>query len=161
MDIKLCKDCALRDSTQNVCLLTRTPVDPLRDFCSHFTKELLTCELCGQVFLPPGVWFYNNPEDENMRLICPDCNQKISTCGTCVYNSGCLFKQPNFCPEEPEMITETIRQGNMILQRTIPNIKRIHKVCPQCNCFCEIDNQIYCARNNFGTCNNYKMKGDN
>ena len=161
MTEKLCNTCVFLDRKNNSCILKRIPVMPLIDRCSYHRKELNNCNLCGNPVLENPLWLMNGLNDPNPKYICGNCSNQISTCGTCVHNSGCLYENESFCPEEPIMKTIVRQQGNMIIQQTAPNVDRIFKVCPQCDCFMEINGDKHCARRCFNTCEKYKMKGDN
>ena len=155
MDDKTCWDCALFSKEHHACLRTRTPTLST-DSCSHWVSELPVCDICGQMFLPPAT-FIMEENSESITVACPNCHQNLGKCSTCEYGSYCDFKENTTCTLPP-MIQQTMRQGGMVMSRTVPNMARTEETCKK-NCKCYDPKENCCSRGNFGTCGNYVMKG--
>lgn len=129
---KYCKTCGFLDPTQPVCRIFRIQVDPNADFCSkHQLKtEVEHCEKCGSPILGGSVL---DEKDNELRFLCIQCAKVLNTCASCKMGQTCEFRT-NPDPM-PQMVNKTIRQGNMIMQQTVPNPSRIEKFCYNCTCF--------------------------
>jgi hypothetical protein len=154
MENKTCWGCALFSKEHHACLRTRMPALST-DSCSHWISELPICDVCGQVFLPPATFVI---EDNGLiTVICPNCDQHRGRCPTCECGGYCDFKENTECTL-PVMIQQTMRQGNMVMSRTVPNLARVEETCKK-NCKCWDVEQGCCSRGCFGTCGKYEMKG--
>jgi hypothetical protein len=157
MNDKTCYDCALFSKEHHACLRTRMAAQST-DHCSHWIAELPVCSLCGRQFMPPATIYYESIESEPLTL-CNDCYNHRGHCKTCTAANYCDFKENTTC-QLPPMVQQTMRQGNMIMTRTVPNMARVEETCKK-NCKCYDATNNCCARGNFGTCANYDMrKGD-
>ena len=154
MNDKTCWGCALFSKEHHACLRTRTPALST-DSCSHWISEFPICDVCGQVFLPPATFVI---EDNGLiTIICPNCDQHRGRCPTCECGGYCDFKENTECTL-PVMIQQTMRQGNMVMSRTVPNLARVEETCKK-NCKCWDAELGCCSRGCFGTCGKYTMKG--
>ena len=155
MDDKTCWGCALFSKEHHGCLRTRTP-ELSTGYCSHWVSELPICDICGQVFLPPAT-FVMEEGSQAITVICHNCDQHRGKCLTCECDGYCDFKENTKCAL-PQTIQQTVRQGNMIMSRTVPNMARIEETCKK-NCKCWDTERGCCSRGCFGTCGKYIMKG--
>lgn len=155
MNDKTCYDCALFSKEHHACLRTRTPVLST-DSCSHWVSELPVCDICGQMFLPPAT-FVMEEGSQAITVICHNCDQHRGKCPTCECGGYCDFKENKECTL-PIMIQQTMRQDNMVISRTVPNLARVEETCKK-NCKCWNAEQGCCSRGCFGTCGKYIMKG--
>ena len=155
MNDKTCYGCALFSKEHGGCLRTRTP-ELSTGYCSHWISELPICQVCGQMFLPPAT-FVMEEGSQAITVICHNCDQHRGKCLTCECGGYCDFKENTECTL-PVMIQETVRQGNMIMSHTVPNMARIEETCKK-NCKCWDIDQDCCSRGCFGTCGKYVMKG--
>lgn len=154
MNDKTCWDCALFSKELGGCLRTKTSALST-DSCSHWISELPICDICGQVFLPPATFVI---EDNGLiTVICSNCDQHRGKCLTCECGEYCDFKENMECTLPPT-IEQTMRQGNMIMSRTVQNMARVEETCKK-NCKCWDVEQDCCLRGNFGTCGKYAIKG--
>ena len=150
-----CYDCALFSKEHHACLRTKAP-ELSTNHCSHFVAELPTCGVCGQMFLPPATLMMEEGKND-ILVLCPQCVQGRNKCVTCQHGKYCDFKENTECTLPP-MIQQTLRQENMIMSRTVPNMARVEETCKK-NCKCYDAERNCCSRGNFGTCANYEMKG--
>lgn len=155
MNDKTCYNCALFSKEHHACLRTRTPTLST-DSCSHWVSELSICDICGQMFLPPAT-FVMEEGSQAITVICPNCDQHRGKCPTCECSGYCDFRENKECTL-PIMIRQTMRQDNMVISRTVPNLARVEETCKK-NCKCWDAEQGCCSRGCFGTCGKYIMKG--
>ena len=154
MNDKTCWGCALFSKEHHGCLRTRTPTLST-DSCSHWISELPICDVCGQMFLPPATFVI---EDNGLiTTICHSCDAGRNKCPTCECGGYCDFQENKECTLPPT-VQQTVRQGNMIMSRTVPNMARIEETCKK-NCKCWNEEENCCSRGCFGTCGKYAMKG--
>ena len=124
--IKYCQTCAIADLSKGLCRLTRLPID-VEDYCSRYISEIYYCDRCGTEFLPSSA-VINDTE-----IICGNCAKLLGTCATCKNAQICEFR--NNSDPMPQVVMQTVRQGNMIMQTQVKNPDRIAKFCPSCSCF--------------------------
>ena len=155
MNDKTCWGCALFSKEHHGCLRTRTPTLST-DSCSHWISELPICDICGQMFLPPATFVMEEGKD-SIITICPSCDAGRNKCPTCECGGYCDFKENKECTLPPA-VQQTVRQGNMIMSRTVPNMARIEETCKK-NCKCWNEEENCCSRGCFGICGKYVMKG--
>ena len=153
-DLRNCGKCTWYDKSRSVCKVFNLQTDAERDVCFSFAAEALYCPICGKEFPRKlGVVVSNN--NDYCEIVCPDCSEKMGTCFTCKNNKGCLMSEN---PENiPPYVIKTIRQGNMIMQRQMPNDELIDKTCKN-GCACNIPEEYGsgCGRSLGGTCANYQ-----
>ena len=72
--LKTCgKGCKLYIPQQKICQLMKiAPIKPT-DYCSHYKKELYTCENCGQSMLTPII----EVTEDRTHIYCPNCITRI------------------------------------------------------------------------------------
>ena len=150
MSNKKCETCALYITEQNACARTRTHTKE-DDYCSRWVDELMTCEVCGQLFVRPQAYIADE-NGENVVTVCGDCFAHRGHCQTCQH-SYCAFREDTTCPL-PQMVQMKRQQGNMTQIATVPNPARIEATCKKgCPCYSEEGCNKQC-----GTCGNYCMK---
>lgn len=143
-----CNTCAYLIPNQNICALTHQQKNPDKDYCSEHRKELTLCETCKNPVIKPILTSFN-PEDTKYFSLCAKCNEASGSCSLCAYGQKCEFEQ-NPSPT-PKQIVKTIRQGNSVMQTTIPNPERIRELCAgKCKCYNE---EFHCNRQ-FNCCAN-------
>ena len=105
------------------------------------------CARCGRS--PANVWSVN-------ELFCENCAERFGTCYMCQHRNECAFETDT--DPMPKIINKTVSQmgGRMITTTQIMNPERVEKFCKVCQCNSEIDNQLICIKQLFGTCSNYK-----
>ena len=135
---KTCNTCLLGDKIQKRCRLSGIPIDPEKDFCSHYTDSLENCEICGHPMLTEGS-FIEQDDNGVWHQYCSNCAKLLQTCQTC--SNPCEFES-NPDPM-PKVVIKTVRQGNMQMQTQVMNPERIQKFCPSCNCY---DEEVGCKR---------------
>lgn len=146
--IKYCETCRFAEKSQNLCRLRNLRIDPTADYCSFHSDNAEHCDMCQNIV------FKNNYliEEDTNNKICFQCNEKMKTCQLCTQFSRCEFQTNS--STIPLYITETVQQGNMIVQKQIKNKERIEKFCLSCPCY-EGD---YNCRKDFGVaCENIKF----
>ena len=107
---------------------------------------MYNCAFCGR----PNAKIIT-PDDKRHYLMCIQCYQAFNTCQACVNGSVCDF-ETNPSPL-PKQIPQEIRQGNMIIQTTVPNPERVKLTCFNCKCFNE--DELLCCKQ-FNYCQHYK-----
>lgn len=129
---KYCKTCGFLDPTRPVCLLRGEQVDATADFCSKHQIPIYIgkCNICGKDVYDTNCVIDSEEPHSIYHLVCA---KAINTCSTCTFGKACEFRT-NPDPM-PQMVNKTIRQGNMIMQQTVPNPSRIEKFCYNCTCF--------------------------
>lgn len=155
MNDKTCWKCALFSKEHHGCLRTKTPTLST-DSCSRWVSELPICDICGQMFIPPAI-FVMEEDSDSIVVLCHNCDKGRGKCPTCKCSDYCDFKENTECTL-PTMIQQTMRQGNMVISRTVPNMARVEETCKK-NCKCYDPELNCCSRGNFGTCGKYEMKG--
>ena len=137
--------CALIDGNGNCRLMNVPAVDNCR--CPHYTSvEPAACRFCGAHTLDPLLF---EAADGSFDYICGNCKQKSGTCALCEKGRRCLYQE--YSGPLPQMIMQTIRQGNAIMQTQVPNPEVIRATCHFCECW---DGEG-CGRE-FGTCGKYQ-----
>ena len=128
--IKYCRTCRILDPRQNVCQLSRQPVDPNKDYCTKHQEDIYQCERCHQATLMP---FFTRHGDL-WHVYCGDCIQLLNTCAFCKGIEKCDFEtNPSSLPK---LVQKQVRQGNMVSITTVKNPERIRQTCENgCNCF--------------------------
>lgn len=64
-----CRTCGYNQKGQ--CIRWGHLIDPLNDFCSKHTRNLLICGICGKPMLTEGSFVY--PIGEEIKVICQQC----------------------------------------------------------------------------------------
>lgn len=144
---KLCKNCALYNQEQKVCMRAGVPQAP-EDHCSSFIKDISLCELCGRPLFSPFSYLYEN---EKIIKVCGSCFSRRNTCGLCTNTQTCDFQSNPI--GLPQMVEQTIQKGNMIIQQSIPNPERIEATC-KANCACW-NHEMNCCNRQFQTCGSF------
>ena len=97
------------------------------------TANFYNCDVCNTPIINPIVDITLN------KILCERCYVALGTCAGCANGSTCLFETD---PSPlPKVVTQTIRQGNMVGQIQVKNPERIKVCCEGCHCF--IDNECY------------------
>lgn len=147
-----CRTCCLRDATTSVCAISNTVVDADKDFCSKHKTELAYCEICGSGLLMPILV----PEGEKYHMLCPNCNEQLSTCSFCRNVSTCAFEADR--SSLPKIIQKQIRQGPITSVVTVKNPELVRNTCQKgCPCY---DPENDCMRQ-FHYCKKLKHVYDN
>ena len=94
MNNKICETCALYAQEQSGCVRTKTHVRP-SDTCSYWTDELMTCDICGQMFIPPANYIMEENSDK-VVIACHNCFAHRGSCQTCQH-SYCAFQEDTTC----------------------------------------------------------------
>ena len=132
LEYKNCRNCSIADLHQNICRLTRLPIDPDNDYCSHGSQHLPTCSICRSPFISgTGLIIMENGPHE----ICPKCAANKNTCAICSKVNTCEF-ETNPDPL-PKTIRKQIQQGGAIMVTEVLNPERVQKFCITCDCWSE------------------------
>ena len=150
---KYCKTCGYLHPQAPMCQLRGEQVDVNTDFCSKHQEISVVgnCAICGNPIYNTNL-LLDMQEDGTFRHIHLACGRMLNTCNTCKHHLQCEF-ETNPDPT-PKLITQTVRQGNMIMQTQIRNPDRVHKFCYECPCF---DSENECLKQ-FNCCGNYTEK---
>ena len=99
------------------------------------------CDSCGQPILGLRIF-------DQGKILCENCSNLYHTCRTCAHGNECPFEtDPSPLPKQ---IVQQTRQGNMVMQQTIPNPARIDITCKtQCKCYNE---EFGCCKQTLGCC---------
>jgi hypothetical protein len=144
-DREQCGNCAIYNYERQYCVRTQLHQDP-SDHCSSWIAEVPTCQVCGQMFIPPRNYIV---EDGKIFIVCGSCLSGLSTCRTCVNGKYCDFQQNPI--QIPPVAQQTRQQGNMVVSQTVMNPARIAETCEKnCPCWDPIDKA--CNRQDCGTC---------
>ena len=154
MDFKYkCKTCSyvgqLQDGSTG-CSKFNIKIDLNKDGCSWHKSNAVTCCVCGKV-------------DDNMILLygatddiypfCSECYEYHHTCRLCKNGNICNFKADK---SEPQIVSQTIRQGFVTMQQQIKNPNLVKKHCASCKCSWNSEN---CHKDDNGvTCPNWQLK---
>ena len=96
------------------------------------------CSLCHKELENERLVTIDILQDGSNRLVCLNCSQILGTCYLCKHKE-CKFETDENC-KLPKIVTQTIRQGNMIQQFQIKNPERIKETCEK-DCLCYINNK--------------------
>lgn len=153
-DLRNCGKCTWYDKSRSVCRIFNLETDAEKDVCFSFASEALVCPICGREF-PRKFGVVEVKDNDYCEIICKECADKMGTCFTCKHKEGCLMSEN---PEHiPPYVVKTIRQGNMVMQRQVPNEELINKTCKSgCACCIPEDYGSGCGRNLNSTCGNYE-----
>ena len=150
--IKTCGKCAIRREQDGLCEIFRKTVDATEQGCPLFATEVLTCDVCGNQIVPASNLVIQSGE-AGLALLCFDC--AFGACDVCIHAHECRFQTDQSCPE-PSFVIQTVRQGPAVIQKQVPNIKRIKITCPDCPCFSP-DSNIFCLKQQNIKCVNHKF----
>lgn len=99
------------------------------------------CNYCGRPLQQSGI--ITPLSNGSYALMCHNCFKHLGTCAFCSHAQlGCAFE--NDPSPIPKQVTQTIRQGNMVMQTVIKNPARVEALCTKCTCF-DITSQ-FCGR---------------
>ena len=111
----------------------------------------VTCKYCGH---PHPKMIVEVVGEDSVRTMCPRCYSLFNSCNSCQYGNCALeaYRGPH-----PIWVMETIRQGNMISQRQVPNPEVVKLTCMMgCKCYEGDDSgPIACHRRQHEVCRNY------
>jgi hypothetical protein len=138
--------CALIDNNGMCMILHQKAVKNCK--CPNYTSLLNYCGICGNADLNPLLCQLSG---DQWVPICANCYSKFDTCEMCTEKSTCLFETDE--NPEPQFIIQTFQQNNMIMQKQVPNPKRIAATCHYCKCW-NATEQI-CNKRTFNTCSRY------
>ena len=144
---KTCGNCALWQHDNQICNLFKEPFPP-EEHCPKFQKTLQKCSICGQIALNLPVLEYFGTE---IIQYCESCAQHMGHCSTCTSGGFCAFKEDTSV-KIPPVITQTTRQGNMVIQQQVTNPERIEATCKNCKCFNSAEN---CCNRIFNCCGDW------
>lgn len=142
--INFCQNCVHYDKSQSACLLYRVHKKETGYCDEHLTTYTAECHLCRQPIAKDVYYLLENGEFYPCH---PECAANSVSCQFCKKFCNCNFKNPNYMPEIPIMIDQTVRQGNMVMQTQAPNPERL-KICKECHCY----HNDTCFRDTFGRC---------
>lgn len=111
----------------------------------------LVCKYCGTSHPQAIVEYISEAET---RVMCPRCYSLFNSCASCQYGNCAL---ESYQGPLPIWVMETVRQGNMVAQRQIPNPEVVKLTCMVgCKCY-EGDDQgpIACHLRQHQICRNY------
>ena len=129
MPEKNCANCAYYNPTQSTSVLRQAKTEA-EDFCSKYTTEPIVCATCQSYII--GSSFVEKIPNGWIE-ICANCAKALSTCAGCKHGAYCAFEQD---PSPlPKIVTQTLKQGNAIMQTQVPNPERIRLLCEKCSCF--------------------------
>ena len=149
MNIRKCKNCALKDPNVNVCMLTKWEIDPEIDNCPQYINHFESCRICGAKG-PAKAFIYVDAYED---FVCPNCYEKIYTCEMCGAASVCAFLDDQ--SGVPKAVPRQVRQGNMIITTEIRNPALEEKTCKAgCPCY----NIEYGCQRAEGCCANYQER---
>lgn len=148
--IKYCNTCALANKKLLKCKTFGHDINPNTDFCSKHADSIPVCDICGREMLPEHQ-ILEILDDDNVRVICPSCNEMFGSCAMCLNNKGCAYDDD---PSPiPKLIQKQVRQGPMITVTQEINPERVVITCKKgCSCF---DPENGCLRQ-FNTCGGYE-----
>ena len=144
--VKTCGNCALHNCFGG-CPIFKMAIPPESPGCIKWEAQLENCEICGGPTIG-GVVACFDVDSDQLHLICNSCAQNLGKCPTCKLYKECLF-QTDPSPIPPTIV-QTVRQGNMISQMTVPNPERVAITCQKCKCWNASEN--YCFKQNIGNC---------
>ena len=111
-------------------------------------KYIPTCQVCGNP-VPQGGTFQQSPP---YLFLCDQCASQFWTCFSCTHGEKCGFQ------ENPDgilqVVMQTVRQGNMVLQQQVMNPELVARTC-QAGCHCYIDGN--CLKHTLGSCERYEL----
>ena len=149
-----CGNCALKAIKAGMCpIFNRKTKD--EDSCPYFTTKVSTCESCGQLLTNNEFLIESN---NIFHTVCQNCATS-NKCGLCANSNQCAFQTDRSC-SEPPMIMEQRRQGNMIVQQQVINMKRVQITCTTCPCFRSegLSDGDFCWRQLNCSCSNHRYK---
>ena len=156
-----CESCAHKAAFQDgspACAFHKRAIDPNEDFCSWHTSsnDSISCPICGQT-KRQNEFFIFPIEDKNV-IVCSKCAQYIGTCATCVRGNICPLANDH---SAPQVIPQTVQQGNMIMTIQIKNPKLVVKHCQKCKCSDGSDpsiKDVVCFKDENGTlCSHWQI----
>ena len=149
---KYCGKCTIRREQDGFCSIFNKVVDATEQGCPFFMSEILTCDVCGKQVIPISNLVIHTG-DAGTALLCFDC--ATGACNVCIHAQECRFQTDQSCPEPP-FVVQTVRQGPTVIQRQVPNIKRIKITCSDCpgnspdsDTFCLKQQNIKCLNHKF------------
>lgn len=126
------------------------------EYChAHNSTTLERCDICSALVDPKNMIII--PEEEDVRVLCPNCYSMLGTCGLCADSGKCDF-ETNPIPI-PKQTMRVMRQGNAVVQTMVINPDRIAETCAK-NCRCWDHEYNYCRKEVDGLCLNYKERGN-
>lgn len=146
--MKLCGNCALWQQNKGLCPIFNMQLEESETGCPAFKSTIEPCEICGKIFLTPGVIELEGSEP---HIYCDNCASQIHNCPTCIHSTNCAFETD---PSPiPPYIMQTVRKGNTLIQTQVRNPERIRQICQdKCPCF---STDFECLRQ-FNSCGSWK-----
>lgn len=92
--------------------------------------------------------------EENLWL-CPDCSNRIYGCAGCAHNVKCQLKINPL--KLQEVVVQTIRQGNQVVNIQTINPELFKTYCPKCICGKSNEDNTYCMRECCARCDNWEL----
>lgn len=132
-----CATCGIRHPQKLICQLTGQAVTD-NDFCSKHQEILDVCDLCNKFTTLTLI----HKEGEKNYFICQNCFSSFSTCRMCASGKHCAFEADTTLPK---IVTQTIRQGHMVMQTQVRNPELVKKTC-EAGCKCYDKAGQYCRR---------------
>lgn len=85
----------------------------------------IPCDYCGRPV--------STIVDSEGNCSCVDCYKQFDTCIMCCNGNTCAFETD---PSPiPKVVTQTMRQGPMVMQTQVKNPERVKQFCFPCKCF--------------------------
>lgn len=146
-DDRNCASCAYYNKNTQQCVILRIPADS-DNFCHLHSTNPIVCATCGNYIIGPSFYEYST---RGYVEVCQRCAKALGTCAGCKHGAHCAFEED---PSPlPKIVTQTIRQGNAVMQTQVRNPERVRLLCEKCACW-DIEN-MECDRE-YNSCINQK-----
>lgn len=147
-----CGECFNFSPDRTYCTITGLKVTE-KDFCSYAVpKETKrTCNICGNPIPKAEDAVIEVRNGKGIRIICPTCIHLMGTCARCVEGPNCVFETSPL--NIPKVVSQQIKQGQMIMVQQVKNPARIKETCMK-GCCCWDGND--CLKQEGSSCKNYK-----
>ena len=147
-----CGQCALPGLRGEACPVFNKKMNIEDLACPLFTREIVTCTYCGSPIIPASEAILCASSNGGYRVVCDNCRTLIGTCRTCIAAQTCAFESH---PSPNKYIMETVRQGNVLIQKQVQNPEICRETCTEsCKCFSP---EKGCLRQN-NYCGNWEEK---
>lgn len=145
-----CGQCVLPSLNRGICPFFQEQRGEYSEACIRFKSEINYCEICGRPIIAGGI--FEQDASNNWHFICDNCQAQCKgTCNACRNGQRCLFNEH---PSPNKFIMETVRQGNMVVQKQVQSPDIVRETCQKdCKCFSQENG---CLRQN-NCCSNYQL----
>ena len=129
-----CGKCGHKLTAQGtlVCAINGKQIDPT-GICDKYTESPYHCELCGQ-HLTASNCVIELGISAPYHLLCHSCSEAMGGCRACKHENICTFRSDTSI-REPQIVNQTIQQGNTRIQTQVKNPARIKLTCEKCKCY--------------------------